>query len=188
MTPSSSIHAAKYKYHLQLQSSAGQEQESAPSSLRRRTNTTEVFGTRYISSLAELKEQFADCLQDINLVLKRIPSGGWKVIYRIDQRWVKNNRDPENTVYGASTSQHGKLLYDDTQYLLALALADHAIFGIDSFDDLWQLQIPPGEDHLILRWNDPVQSVPYSETQPCIGVSPKSRFQREPSIAFSNPC
>lgn len=37
-------------------------------------------------------------MQDIDLVLKRIPSGGWKVIYRIDQRWVKNNRDPENTV------------------------------------------------------------------------------------------
>ena len=28
--------------------------------------------------------------------------------------------------YSASTSQHGKLLYDDTQYLLALALADNA--------------------------------------------------------------
>lgn len=30
--------------------------------------------------------------------------------------------------YGASTSQHSKLLYDDTQYLLALALAYNAIF------------------------------------------------------------
>ena len=28
--------------------------------------------------------------------------------------------------YDASTSQHGKLLYDDTQYLLALAFADKA--------------------------------------------------------------
>ena len=41
-----------------------------------------------------------DALQDIELVIKRIPSGGWKVIYRVDQRWVKNNRDPENIVYG----------------------------------------------------------------------------------------
>ena len=32
------------------------------------------------------------------VVLIRIPRG-WKVIYRIDQRWVKNNRGPENTVY-----------------------------------------------------------------------------------------
>ena len=28
---------------------------------------------------------------------------------------------------GASTSQHGTLLYDDTQFLLTLAIADHAI-------------------------------------------------------------
>ena len=64
---------------------------------------------------------------------------------------MKNNRDPENTVYGASTSQHGKLLYDDTQYLLALALADKAFWGIDSVEDFWQLQIPPDESELILR-------------------------------------
>ena len=53
--------------------------------------------------------------------------------------------------YGASTSQHGTLLYDDTQYLLALALADNAIWGIDTFDDLWQLQIPDGYNELPLR-------------------------------------
>lgn len=37
--------------------------------------------------------------KDIEFVFKRIPSGEWKVIYRLDQRWVKNNRDPEITVY-----------------------------------------------------------------------------------------
>lgn len=62
--------------------------------------------------------------------------------------------------YGASTSQHGKLLYDDTQYLLALALADKAIFGVNSVEDLWQLQIPSGENELILRWNDSVKGLP----------------------------
>ena len=102
------------------------------------------------------------------------------MIYRVDQRWVKNNRDPENTVYGpfqshlpsskltilclgrygASTSQLGTLLYDDTQYLLALALADNAIWGIETFDDLWQLQIPDGDDELPLRWNDSVRALP----------------------------
>lgn len=82
------------------------------------------------------------------------------MIYRIDQRWVKNNRDPENTVYGASTSQHGKLLYDDTQYLLALALADKAFWGIDSVEDFWQLQIPPDESELILRWTDAAKCLP----------------------------
>ncbi|MCJ1359649.1 MAG: hypothetical protein MMC33_009651, partial [Icmadophila ericetorum] len=98
--------------------------------------------------------------QDIEVILVRIPSGGWKVIYWINQRWVKNNRDPENTVYGASTSQHGKLLYDGTQYLLALALADKAIFGVNSAEDMWQLQIHPGDNELILRWTDSVKSLP----------------------------
>ena len=106
-------------------------------------------------------------------MLKRIPGGSWKVIYRVDQRFVKNNRDPENTVYGllylfvsistdggrlrrfgTSTSQHRQLLKDDTQYLLALALADRAIQGITSAEDLWELQIPDGEDELPLRWTD----------------------------------
>ncbi len=64
-------------------------------------------------------------------MLKRMPGGSSKVIYRVDQRWVKNNRDPEYIVYcllyffvriltdrrrlrrfGASTSQHRQLLKD----------------------------------------------------------------------------
>ncbi|KAL2037204.1 hypothetical protein N7G274_010067 [Stereocaulon virgatum] len=98
--------------------------------------------------------------RDIELVLLRIPSGGWKAIYRIDQRWVKNNRDPENVVFGASTSQHGTLLHGDTQFLLALAIGDHAIWGVNTLDDLWQLQIPDGDDKLHLRCNDSVMNLP----------------------------
>ena len=53
-----------------------------------------------------------------------------------------------------------KLLHDDTQYLLALALADEAIRGIRSAKEFWQLQVPPGEDELILEWNDSVINRP----------------------------
>ena len=60
----------------------------------------------------------------------------------------------------ASTFQHDKLNHDDTQYLLALALADKAIHGIDSLEDLWQLQIPPDESELILRWRDSAKYSP----------------------------
>ena len=35
------------------------------------------------------ERSFADRLQDVEGILVRIPSGGWKVIYRIDQRLVK---------------------------------------------------------------------------------------------------
>jgi hypothetical protein len=34
--------------------------------------------------------------QDIDLVLQRVNTGGWRLIYQVNQRWVKNNRDPKN--------------------------------------------------------------------------------------------
>ena len=37
--------------------------------------------------------------QDIDLVLQRRGRDGWKLIYQLKQRWVKNNRDPENILY-----------------------------------------------------------------------------------------
>ena len=62
--------------------------------------------------------------------------------------------------FGASTSQHSTLLHDDTQFLLALAIADHATRGVNTFDDLWQLKIPDGDDELPLRWNESVMHLP----------------------------
>lgn len=62
--------------------------------------------------------------------------------------------------FGASTSQHNTLLHDDTQFLLALAIADHAIWGVNTLDDLWQLKIPDGDDELPLRWNESVMHLP----------------------------
>ena len=57
-----------------------------------------VRGLRYRVSLREtILGNRADQPQDVEVVLKRIPSGGWKTMYRIDQRWVKNNRNPEST-------------------------------------------------------------------------------------------
>jgi hypothetical protein len=38
-------------------------------------------------------------------------------------------------------------------HLLALALADNAIFGYSSADEIWQQSIPPGENELRLQWN-----------------------------------
>lgn len=66
--------------------------------------------------------------------------------------------------FGASTSQHGTLLHDDSQFLVALAIADHAIFGVKTLDDFWQLEIPDGADELPLRWEDSVQALPILRT------------------------
>lgn len=62
--------------------------------------------------------------------------------------------------YKSSTSQHEKLLYDDTQYLLAMALADKAFYGIESATDLWDMTIPDGDDAVRLRWKDEVLQLP----------------------------
>ena len=110
----------------------------------------------------------------------------------------KNNRDPKNIVYGfyiflklftddiksygSSITQHGKLLYDDTQYLLAMAVGDQALFGINSILDLWQLEIPAGENELILQWTDNILSLPILRNATMQGVSkdplPKATFNR----------
>lgn len=37
--------------------------------------------------------------KDIDLVLQRVNTGGWRLIYQVKQRWVKNNRDPKNNQY-----------------------------------------------------------------------------------------
>jgi hypothetical protein len=85
--------------------------------------------------------------------------------------------------YGASTSQHAKLIFDDTQYLLALAFADEAFYGIKSPEKFWQLQIPEGEESLPLRWTDSVKNLPILRNATLEnGVSkeplPKATFER----------
>jgi hypothetical protein len=55
-------------------------------------------------------------------------------------------------------NQHYDLRFDDAQYLIALALEDNAFFGIDSPEAFWDLQIPDGEDSLILKWDDSVKA------------------------------
>jgi len=57
-------------------------------------------------------------------------------------------------VFGAAGKEHSWLLYNDRAMLLPLAFDDKALFGFDCLDDLWQQEIPPGDNELILRWND----------------------------------
>ncbi|KAI9767321.1 MAG: hypothetical protein M1840_005730 [Geoglossum simile] len=64
---------------------------------------------------------------------------------------VKNNRDPNNISFGAAGREHVKLLYNDSTLLLAMAIADEALFGFNSMEDLWRQEIPQGEDEVSLR-------------------------------------
>lgn len=92
--------------------------------------------------------------RDIDLALQRVSSRQWRVIYNVNQRWVKNNRDPENIVFGAAGKEHNLLVYDDVACLLTLAFADNALFGYDSLDQLLTQEIPPGDDVIPLRFKD----------------------------------
>lgn len=70
--------------------------------------------------------------RDIELVLQRTTDDKWKCIYKPDQRWVKNNRDPENIVFGTALQEQDKFKYDDAAFLLAMAIADKGLFSFST--------------------------------------------------------
>ena len=88
------------------------------------------------------------------------------------------------------TAEHDKLTFDDTQHLLALALADGALQGIDSIEDLWQIRICEGDDELPLRFKDRIKALPIlrnATMKDGMTTDPlsKSTFDRVLSSVFS---
>jgi hypothetical protein len=67
---------------------------------------------------ARLSAFFTDGLRyrDVDIGLQRAPGGGWRLIYNIKQRWAKNNRDPENIVFGSAGKEDKKLVYNDAAF------------------------------------------------------------------------
>jgi Protein of unknown function (DUF3435) len=56
--------------------------------------------------------------------------------------------------FGTAHKEHEKFIYNETGFLLSMALADGALFGVESVDDLQKKEIPPGENELILRYHE----------------------------------
>jgi hypothetical protein len=56
--------------------------------------------------------------------------------YNISQRWVKNNRDSENVVFNSAGKEHEEFICNDAAFLLAMVIADGALFGYETLDDL----------------------------------------------------
>ena len=98
--------------------------------------------------------------RDIELVLQRTSAERWRLIYKIDQRWVKNNRDPENIVFGTAGREHTKFVYDDAAFLLSMAILDKALYGYETLADLRTQKIPPGANELVLRFHDSILDKP----------------------------
>jgi Protein of unknown function (DUF3435) len=44
------------------------------------------------------------------------------------------------------------LVYNDAAFLLALVIADGALFGLDTINDFKKIKIPEGDNELILRY------------------------------------
>ena len=112
---------------------------------------------------ARLSAFFTDGLRyrDVELVLQWTPTCRWRLIYRIDQRWVKkNNRDPENIVFGTAGREHDKFIYDDAAFLFNMAMVDRALFGYETFADLREQEIPAGQNELVLRFRASVLDKP----------------------------
>jgi len=84
--------------------------------------------------------------RDVELVLQRTSTERWRLIYKIDQRWVKNNRDPENIVFDTAGREHDLFIYDDTGFLLIMAMQDRALFGYDTFADFAGATDPCGTE------------------------------------------
>lgn len=96
----------------------------------------------------------------VSLAVQRVPSGGWKLIYKLDQVWVKGNRDPENVAFGIASSGHPVLLFDETAPLIALALQDGALKHFKSIDALRKLKLKEGENFRKIEFCADVLNMP----------------------------
>jgi hypothetical protein len=59
-----------------------------------------------------------------------------------------------NTSFGTAGKEHKKFIYNNAAFLLTLAIADNALFGLNSLEDVRNMEIPSEEIELILRFND----------------------------------
>jgi hypothetical protein len=56
-------------------------------------------------------------------------------------------------VFNSAGKEHGKFIYNDAAFLLAMAIADGALFGYETLDDLQRQEISAGENEIPLRFN-----------------------------------
>jgi hypothetical protein len=54
--------------------------------------------------------------------------------------------------FGAAAKEYKRLFYNDADFLLMMAIADGALFGYDTLDDLRQQVIPAGKNKVIFRF------------------------------------
>lgn len=55
-------------------------------------------------------------------------------------------------------------MQDDVHFPLTMALADKAIYGVESLAELWSLEIPKGDDAMALPWKQEKLALPVLRT------------------------
>jgi hypothetical protein len=76
-----------------------------------------------------------------------------------------------------------KFIYNNAAFLLAMAIADGALFGYETLSDLQKQEIPVGENEVPLRFNRSALS------QPILRKCSKARGETDepmPKSAFEN--
>ncbi|KAL4861637.1 hypothetical protein BDV12DRAFT_190940 [Aspergillus spectabilis] len=86
-------------------------------------------------------------------------NASWKIGWRVDQTWVKNNRDAEYHLFGIPIWDQDTPTFAGALHLLALALSDNALLGYNSADGIWQQRIPPGQNEMPLKWNKKAENM-----------------------------
>jgi hypothetical protein len=55
--------------------------------------------------------------------------------------------------FGTAAKEHENFFYNDTGFLLAMVIANDALFGYESLEDVRKQEIPAGQDELVLGSN-----------------------------------
>ncbi|KAI3240761.1 hypothetical protein DTO012A7_2460 [Penicillium roqueforti] len=89
----------------------------------------------------------------IDLVLFPSPTAPWKVEWKINQVWLKGNRNPDYTVFGIGIRDTKRPQFASGYILLAIALQHGALYGIETVEDFARFDLSSGEP-IELRWKE----------------------------------
>lgn len=62
--------------------------------------------------------------------------------------------------YSIANESDYRLRYDECSFLLAIAFADNAFYGCESYDDLLEQEIPEEDDFVQLQWKEEAKLLP----------------------------
>ncbi|KAF7618041.1 hypothetical protein AFLA_006947 [Aspergillus flavus NRRL3357] len=103
---------------------------------------------------------------DYNLVLFPSSTTPWEIAWRLNQVWLKNNRDPDYTVFGIGIRDSKRSQFASGDLLLGLALAHSALFGSGTEADLAKYDLSNGDPKRLKKGMAPRQSQILAQRDP----------------------